>query len=110
MTDPERLEGQTEPVAMVSAVSGVCSVLFAPCCVLDPRLAAAVHVVLALLSITAGLLTYRKVALGRIDPTNLFQARLGFEEALGVILRIYGAVLTHMPDCTVLPPAAPPAT
>ena len=50
------------------------------------------------------------VACGSVQIVLTFQATLVFQKALGLILRIYGAALTHMPDCTVLPPAAPPAT
>jgi predicted transporter len=75
---------------MVSAVAGVCAVLFAPCCALDPRLAALVHLVLGLVSIGAGILTWRRVAQGRIDRSNLFQARIGFVAA-GIALTIASA-------------------
>jgi hypothetical protein len=72
------LEGQTMPIAMVSAVSGVFSVLFAPCCALDPRLAAIIHAVLALIAVTTGLVVTQRVAAGKIDRSNIFQARIGF--------------------------------
>ena len=62
---------------MVSAVAGIFSVLFAPCCALDPRMAALVHLVLGTIALVTGLVTYRRVSAGRIDSSNLFQARIG---------------------------------
>lgn len=86
----EQGQGQTMPMSMVSAVAGIFSVLFAPCCMLDPRMAAIIHTVLGLIAIGTGLATRGRVASGKIDASNLFQARIGLI-AGGVALVIAAA-------------------
>ncbi len=102
MSDPGESEsqGQTHPISMVSAVSGVFSVLFAPCCALDPRLAAIIHAVLAIIAVSTGVVVAQRVSAGRYDASNLFQARIGFI-AGGIALVIaaaWGIFILRHPD------------
>lgn len=100
MSGEESTQGQTQPMAMVSAVAGVFSVLFAPCCILDPRLAALIHGVLGLIAVTTGFVTTRRVAAGAVDSTNLLQARIGFiAGGIGLVIAAAWAVwIARHPD------------
>jgi hypothetical protein len=70
-------EAQTQPLAMLAIVAGAISVLVAPCALMDPRISAINHTLLGVAGLLLGALVRAKVAQGRFDPSNLFQARFG---------------------------------
>lgn len=74
---PDLPEAQTQPLAMLAIVAGAVSVIVAPCALMDPRIAAINHTLLGVAGLVLGALVRSKVAQGKFDPSNLFQARFG---------------------------------